>query len=269
MEKYLQGKRPYLKEMIEYYGDSRRTGKDLKLLGENGEMPEIIRYKGTDSTKCVILYCSHNRRYRSLIDKAAQAVIDTGFDGDVVRLIGGIGGCLSYAKVPYGFKYGALAQARKMKYRYVLYIDSACIAKKPIDKLFDIIQSRCIYAVEKGVLGNSFDIVDNEVVPKPGIEVAGSTKAYRSMLIGLQYAKDIPHISGGLFGIDMQSDIGQDFMHIVGNYMYHEDPFHGGCPDETVYSVALHRNGFRSYIPAAHNDLSPFDHTIFYYERDH
>lgn len=254
IQRYLRSARPYLNPLRRSYPGHetcRRIGQHIKFIPPGHPKPIFKFHKGKRREHCIVMYCDPSRKY---MQHALRnfSLLPRFFEGDILLRVGGFpnlpwGGIRS-ARVPYGFKFEALDEARNRGYRCALWLDVALEPLHNLGDLFNLIERHGSYFYRKNHLGASYRCVDGgrRMVHK-GVEIAGSDEAYASMGLTPASAQGINHLSGGIYGINFSKPASQRFMKLGREYIKKVTPYIGGCPDETVFSVLVHKSGIQSH----------------------
>ena len=265
IQDYLQSERPYLKDLINYYGDinNRRLGRTFNFISENGDMPQRIYHKGIKNDRVIFLYASYNRKYIKLAKDNFDNLISTGYDGDIILYLGGYpnldGGSLKYANLPYNFKLMCMMEAERLKYHYFLWIDTAVIAQDNINFIFDILFKKGLYLNKNCKIKDSFD--------NPNSENIGSIETFKIMNISYNNALNADVISGGIMGFDLTYLVYKKFIKIIESYLKLKLPFMCPCADTAVISIALAQTPhIITYEPS---QICNSKTKLFFYDHDH
>ncbi|MFF5211183.1 hypothetical protein [Streptosporangium sp. NPDC000396] len=140
-----------------------------------------------------------------------RSLVETGFAGDFLAWTPGRfpDGCPSHREVPFAFKPFCFVQARR-EHRLVLWMDSSCVAVRPLDSLF-----RCIAADGYLLFGNGRHKVG---------EWAGDL-ALEYFGMGREEAMKADEVHAAVIGLDLGSPIANEFL----------DLWHAAARDELAF----------------------------------
>jgi len=152
IQDFLQfSERPYLKELDHFYDPTiprdlrRRTCRQIKLVGDQGEMPtfEVHHFGESESKRCILLYSTYNSPYPRMLKRTLFQIKNEGFVGDVIVRIGGYPWMdnegIKLCHVPYSWKVLFLCEAIDLGYKEILYLDSSMIALNDLSLLFSML----------------------------------------------------------------------------------------------------------------------------------
>lgn len=101
---------------------------------------ELFNTTLDDKECCIITYSSWNKPYTSFPDQIKKALQTHGYKGHFVHQVGGFpyvdGGSLSLFDTPYAFKICMFQEAKRLGYRYVLWIDVSLIPEDNLEEIF-------------------------------------------------------------------------------------------------------------------------------------
>jgi hypothetical protein len=264
---YLSSDREELKELMDYYKDknNRRTGCNIKLCDENGDYRRLY-HRGINREKVVFMYASYNRKYFDLANKQYKNILSSGYDGDIIIYFGGYPNIddegLKYANLPYSFKNVSLLECQRLGYTYYMWLDCAVLVQKNFNFIFEILEKEDFYLnlLDKLKYNHTND----------NIETVGLKKCYECMNINFDEILERKNFSGGLFGINLKSEKGLEFLKLNRKFLDMGTPFFCPCADLAVISGILYHLYPNSDIK---NNITPIARepnlNYFYYDIDH
>jgi len=199
IEKYLKdGKRAYLEPLA--YHDRFIRIRNLHLIGTNNEMPIFEKHSFNINEKsknrCIVLFASYNGIYPNKARKLLAELEECGYSGHVLLRIGGFpnleNGGLKICYVPYAFKVAFLKEAQWLGYGEILWLDTAMHPLTNLELIFSEIKEKGYFFTDVGFLS------DNMSTHLP--------EAAASLAITTDHYSQIPHISSGVFGVNMEND---------------------------------------------------------------
>jgi hypothetical protein len=217
IEEFLvNGQRPYLNTLdvsALKHGDDktaivRRIGRQLKLIGQNNEMPTFDVYSSGEITtkdKCILLYASYNNPYPSKVRKVLEELLNCGYMGDILVRIGGFPnlakGGLTLCHIPYAWKVAFFDEARDLGYKKILWIDASMHPMKNLDGIFDTITQNGYLFLHAGVnLDHCFNLGHH------------LKEAINALNVDLSQIDQIPHITTWALGLNVDSPTSMQFL---------------------------------------------------------
>ncbi len=201
------GKRPYLSPyyLSPHWNEKdttikRRTGRTLKLVGDNGEMPIFeIHHLGNSqhSERCILLYSSYNTPYPNKVRRLLEELKNKGFEGDVLFRIGGFPYMqkegIKLCHVPYAWKIAFFYEALELGYKKILWLDTSMHPLKNLNEVFALIDKHDYLMFSPGFyLDYPFNL--KEHLPEP----------IASLGVPLTLLDQIPHIGGAVIGFNVE-----------------------------------------------------------------
>jgi len=145
----------------------------------------------------------------------------------------------THAEIPYAFKWFAMKEAIQQGADKILWLDASVVVHKSIEPLWDIVNKR-------GVL-----VFDNPGCPE---YFYTSEDCLNKLGCPMAEAEKITQVCGGIVGINMKSDIGQEtFLQM---YEWAKDPvlFSGGSNTSSHPKFIAHRHDQSCLSYLVHRD---------------
>lgn len=216
---------------------------------EKNLFPLKVHLEGDPAEQnCVVLGCSYDKSYPSLLRELVGALREIGFKGGIYYRIGGYpnptGEEVRFAAVPYAMKMFMIYEASLLGYKNVLWLDCSAWPLKPLDYCFDIIEKQGLI-VESG---------------RPNIQVLiPQTRAILERKFGIDFSK-APHVAGWLIGFRMDAPFVKRIFLDYYEMVRQGTPFISITPEEAVLTAlfAKHAPSLLSHqnlmIAAKHQD---------------
>ena len=266
IHEYLYSDRDEIKHLVDYYDiDNRRVGANIRYCDEHGKY-ERRHHIGKNRDKVVFIYASHNRKYLDFAEKQYKQILDVGYDGDIIVYFGGYPNMdmdgLKYCNLPMSFKSVGLLECQRLGYKYFMWVDSAVLVQKNFDFIFDLIKEHDFYfnLLNKVRFNHTHD----------NVESIGFQHTYESM--GLDFDKVLERrvFSGGLFGVNLDSAKGKQFVELNQKYLDQGTPFFAPASDLAVMVgilSILYPDSDPPNFPTSIGRSPNIDY--FYYDTDH
>ncbi|GAB4187964.1 MAG: hypothetical protein Tsb0015_07420 [Simkaniaceae bacterium] len=240
------GERPYLKVFDELscppkstmQSYQRRSCRNLRLIGDNYEMPVYKIYHVNSSPKnkerCIVLYASFNSYYPSKVKRLVSELKNTGYQGHIILRIGGYPNLLDkgllFCHIPYAWKICAIMEAKNLGYKNILWLDAAFHPISDLNVIFKIIKK----------FGYLF-IYEEEIDFDKSIFSRTSLQS-----LGMDNGKNkIPHILGGIIGFNVEIPKIANFLQQWQEITKKVKPNLSTFPEELPLSVLAWRNSLR------------------------
>ena len=212
-----------------------RLKKRFQFVGP-GQEPEFTKIQGS-TDECIVSYCSITEPYMSWLQELPHLLKDVGYHGAFYGRIGGWPnlkrGDLALADVPYAFKLCAIREAVAEGHAKALWVDTALVPRKNLDRIFEVLDRYGYFAVSTGVsLKRLYEKGDFD------LELLHA--------LGLSYAElsDVPHVQGGLIGINAAHPHGQEVLKMWYEMTKDKEAYASGYPEEIVLSTVLYKLGY-------------------------
>lgn len=189
-----------------------------------------------DKKYCIITYSSCNKPYNTFATRLQKALYKTRYRGHFLYQIGGwpyiAEGGLHCFDVPYAFKICMFQEARKLGYRYVLWIDIAAIPHANLSKLFlELEQAKSVFLLDPVPFQKQ-----KFFRYKP--EVASLTALFNSTQAEL---KDLPHLNAKLIGLDLFSETHLALLDDWYTLAKQKLPFYSPVPEQLPLSYLVQK----------------------------
>jgi hypothetical protein len=175
--------------LSEFVGGQRQM--ELANRGRQGQR------RGAD--RCVVSLATADRSYPEYLDRLARSLEGVGFVGEFMYWEPGSFplDCPTQLDVPFAFKPHCLEEARQYGGKLLLWLDSSCIAVRPLGPIFDQIE-RDGYIL----FGND----DHRVGEWASDDALGALE------IGRDQAMEMPEVNAAVIGLNTSSPIANSFL---------------------------------------------------------
>lgn len=241
IDRYLStGARPYLNliresNQIEMYHQRMKSILNFKLVEPENKMPAYEEYafniKENSKRRCIVLYSSSNGIYPDKARKLLSEIENCGYSGHVLLRIGGFPntqfGGLKICHVPYSFKVAFLKEAKLLGFKEILWIDLAIHPLSNFDYVFWQIELNGYFLTYVGSLQDNFS--------------THLPDAAKALHINTDLYPQIPHISTGMIGLNMEHEQARQLLDIWYRETEKVYPCMTWWPEELSLSVAAWR----------------------------
>jgi len=165
--------------------------------------------KQSKNKRCVISLATGKKTFVDCLKRLEESLRRVGFNGDFIYWSDGLPpGSPTHFEAPFGFKPFCFMEAKKLGYEQVLWIDSTCVAIRPLEPIFKILE-------EKGYV-----IFTNNYGQMMG--QWSSDEALRVNNITREEALKIPEVPCSTIGLNLQNTAASKFLE-----MWHEKAVDG------------------------------------------
>lgn len=229
-------------ENIEALYDRKTLIKTLRIIGEGeDQLPEqgmiAVNCSEEDRENCLITYASLNANFVRGVKRLVQSVQESDYKGHVLYWLGGWPnqeeGSLVLAHVPFAFKVAAFKRAQALGFKRVLWLDSSLVPTQSLNVVFDMIEQEGHF-----VCGNTHEI---------GWYINENTANYFGVPLEKTYS--IPSCSAGIFGLDLQREVGKTILEQWYLAAHDKYAFFSARSDQNALTLILYQNGIRNYVP--------------------
>ncbi len=244
----LNGRRPYLdplynserfKNALPNHSPVYRIKRQLKLVGDNGEMPIFethnINTSIEDKSRCILIYCSYNDPYPAKAYHLLSELKSSGYSGHVLLRVGGYPNMqddgIKLCHIPYSWKVAFIKEAQTLGYQSILWLDSSMHPLKDLSQIFTLIEINGYFFLTGGIN------LDYGYQFKNHID-----HAVRSLNLSPEDLSAIPHLVSCLFGV---STTHRKAMKVIDGWFQETkrvDPCVNWFPEELALSVVAWRN---------------------------
>lgn len=251
VENFLKfGERPYLSSLnLENYipplydkaQGHRRMGRNLKLVGDNNEMPIFeIHHAGSkqNNERCILLYASYNYPYPEKARSLVFELIDMGYQGDILMRIGGFPNMdqegLRLCHIPYAWKIAFFHEAKNLGYKQILWLDSSMHPLKDLEAVFAKIDCDGYLSLDSGVNLNY------------GYELGYNLKdAIEALHVSVESLNQIPHVNTWAVGFNLNFPLSHEILEEWLEETKKVAPCITWYPEELCFSIILWKHNCR------------------------
>jgi hypothetical protein len=149
--------------------------------------------------RCVISLGVGKRAFSEGLLRLEESLRRVGFQGDYIYWSDNLpDGCPEHFETPFGFKTYCFYEAKRLGYQEVLWMDSTCVAIRPLNSVFSQIEK------------NGYIIFNNNYGQMMGQWCSDEALAHNG--ISREEALTIPEIPCSALGLDLSSEIGLLFL---------------------------------------------------------
>jgi hypothetical protein len=149
--------------------------------------------------RCVISLGVGKKAFTDGLLRLEESLRRVGFEGDYIYWSDNLPeGCPDHFETPFGFKTYCFFEAKRLGYEEVLWMDSTCVAIRPLNSVFSQIEK------------NGYIIFNNNYGQMMGQWCSDEALAHNA--ISREQALTIPEIPCSALGFDLSSEIGLLFL---------------------------------------------------------
>jgi hypothetical protein len=178
-----------------------------KLLSEfvGGERPIEPANRGRQGQRsapreCVVSLATADKHYPEYLDRLERSLEQVGFDGEFMCWRPGTFpvDCPAHMDVPFAFKPYSLAEASERGGKLLLWLDSSCVAVRPLEPIFEQIER------------DGYILFRN--VHRHRVGEWASDEALGALGVSRDQAMEMPEVNAAVIGLNMSSPVSESFL---------------------------------------------------------
>lgn len=252
------------RSIIKFLNDYEPNARNIKIIGtEPNEQPQrgliAVNCHESERENCLVIYSSFNKNYPRGLRRLVNFVKNSDFKGHILYRVGGWpymeGGGLKLAHVPYAFKVCMMQEARALRFKRVLWLDTSILPVVSLNKLFDMIKEKGYFS-----MGNSHNI--GPYMSEVALTAFGITQ---------EQANEIPSCSAGITGLDLTTLLGRTILDQWYGAAQNKVAFFSPRSDQNALSVILYSHNL-PLCPIqrlAHNRKALNEQSLLLIEREY
>ena len=191
----------------------------------------VERKEYREKERCIVNYLSFQSRYLQWIRRLEKGIKRVRYTGDILFRQGGwpnlAEGDLPLIFKPYAFKIAMMREAKRLGYRFVLWVDSSMIPIASFEPLFTHLE-------EKQFVFHTSPRTFSYFCTSEFVKALGVTK---------EEEESVKLCRTGVFGVDLAHPLAREFLDLWYQYTLIEGASQTEAPEAMIVSLILHRLG--------------------------
>lgn len=223
----------------DFYSRCSRGLRQKMIDPERGLFPiqKLVKI-GHGGDNCIVCCAPYDGNRSQLIDSLTKELVNTGFNGYFLTLIGGFpnptGREIQYVAVPYSFKIFMMLEAYYLGFNKVIWIDTACFPLQDPTPLFSYLETTGSLLTG----WQSFPWAWRYILP--------STHEVLKNVTGTDVL-NVPYVCTRVFGLKMNTDMAKKLIREYYSLVEIGTPFLSCYPEEFAITALLGKPDFSSW----------------------